>query len=181
MSRWLKIAEVIDRLNDRVGRFASWLVLAVVLLGAWNALARYATRFTAVNLSSNAYLELQWYLFSAVFLLGAAYTLKRDEHVRVDVLHAGLHPIARAWVDVVGTILFLIPFCVFVLWSSWFPVRNSWMIFEQSPDPGGLARYPVKTLIPVAFLLLLLQAVATLIKRVAFLREHRAGAGEASS
>jgi len=177
MHAWLIFAEWIDELSDRVGRLASWLVLLVVLLGAWNAVARYATRFSELSLSSNAYLELQWYLFSAIFLLGGAYTLRRDEHVRVDVLHAALRPRTRAWIDAAGTLLFLLPFCVFILWASWFPVRNSWMILENSPDPGGLPRYPVKTLIPVAFLLLFLQGVATLIKRIAFIREHRRHGG----
>jgi TRAP-type mannitol/chloroaromatic compound transport system permease small subunit len=166
-----RIVDAVDALSERVGRFASWLVLAVVLLGAWNAVARYVSRFTELQISSNAYLELQWYLFSAIFLLGGAYTLKRDEHVRVDVVHANMHPRRRAKIDIAGTILFLIPFCVFVLWTSWYPVVNSWKILERSPDPGGLVRYPVKTLIPVAFVLLLLQAIALLIRRIRFLRE----------
>lgn len=168
----LKWADRIDKLNDWTGRFSAWLVLAVVLLGAWNAVARYLSRFAELHISSNAYLELQWYMFSAIFLLGAAYTLKRDEHVRVDILHSRLSPRTRAKIDVAGILLFLIPFCVFVVWTSWFPVASSWRILERSPDPGGLVRYPVKTLIPVAFLLLLLQAVANLIRRLAFLREH---------
>jgi TRAP-type mannitol/chloroaromatic compound transport system permease small subunit len=155
----------IDRLNERIGRLAAWLVVVVILLGAWNAVARYISRFTELNISSNAYLELQWYLFSVIFLLGGAYTLKRDEHVRVDVLYQRWSPRIRARIDVAGTLLFLIPFCLFVLITSWFPVTNSWAIREMSPDPGGLPRYPVKTLIPVAFALLLLQAVSTLIKR----------------
>jgi TRAP-type mannitol/chloroaromatic compound transport system permease small subunit len=167
-----RIADLIDALNERVGRLASWLVLAVVLLGAWNAVARYITRYTELQISSNAYLELQWYLFSAIFLLGGAYTLKRDEHVRVDVVHARLHPRRRAKIDIAGTVLFLIPFCIFVLWTSWYPVMNAWKILERSPDPGGLARYPVKTLIPVAFVLLLLQAIALFIRRVRVLRGH---------
>ena len=166
-----KFVEVIDAINDRVGRLASWLVLAVVLLGAWNAVARYVSRFTDVNISSNAYLELQWYLFSAIFLLGAAYTLRRDEHVRVDVLHAAMKPRLRARIDVAGTLIFLIPFCVFVLWTSWYPVSNSWRILERSSDPGGLARYPVKTLLPVAFVLLLLQAIALLMRRWRAMRD----------
>ena len=145
-------------------------MLAIVLLGAWNAIARYAGRFTDLNLSSNAYLELQWYLFSALFLLGAAYTLKRDEHVRVDVLHAVLPARVRLWIEFSGTVLFLIPFCVFMIWSSWFTVYQSWRILENSPDPGGLPRYPVKTLIPLAFALLLLQGVAHLIRTIATLR-----------
>lgn len=171
MKRLLVFADRIDTFSERVGRLASWLVLLVVLLGAWNAGARYMGRFMESQLSSNLYLELQWYLFSAIFLLGAAYTLKRDEHVRVDVLHTRMHPRVKAWFDVAGTLLFLIPFCILVLWSSWYPVRNSWAILEQSPDPDGLPRYPVKTLIPLAFLLLLVQGLALLVRRVAYLRE----------
>ena len=155
----------IDRLNERIGRLAAWLVVVVILLGAWNALARYISRFTELNISSNAYLELQWYLFSMIFLLGGAYTLKRDEHVRVDVLYQRWSPRIRARIDVAGTLVFLIPFCVFILITSWFPVRNAWAIREMSPDPGGLPRYPIKTLIPIAFALVLLQAVSQLIKR----------------
>lgn len=170
-----RLASIIDALNERVGRFASWLVLAVVLLGTWNAVARYITRYTALNLSSNAFLELQWYLFSAIFLLGGAYTLKRDEHVRVDVFHASLHPRRRAKIDLAGTIVFLIPFCLFVLWTSWAPVVNSWRILERSPDPGGLPRYPVKMLIPLGFVLVFLQAMALLIRRWAEVRERRDG------
>jgi len=169
-----KFASWIDGLNERIGRLAAWLVVAIVLLGAWNAIARYISRYTGLNWSSNAYLELQWYLFSVIFLLGGAYTLKRDEHVRVDVWHTSQHPRLQAKVDIAGTLVFLIPFCIFIIWSSWFPVRNSWMIKEMSPDPGGLPRYPIKALIPLAFILLLAQAVSQLIKRWQFMKEHRA-------
>jgi len=168
----LKLANWIDGLNEWIGRLAAWLVVVIVLLGAWNAIARYISRYTGLNWSSNAYLELQWYLFSVIFLLGGAYTLKRDEHVRVDVWHTRQHPRLQAKVDLAGTLVFLIPFCLFIIWSSWFPVRNSWMIKEMSPDPGGLPRYPIKSLIPLAFILLLAQAVSLLIKRWQFMREH---------
>jgi len=178
---WLKIAAGIDRFNERVGRLASWLVLLVVLLGAWNAIARYISRFSELHLSSNAYLEMQWYLFSAIFLLGGAYTLKRDEHVRVDVLHAAVKPKVRALIDVIGTLIFLIPFSVFIIWTSWSFVHNAWKVMENSPDPGGLPRYPVKTLIPMAFVLVLAQAVSMLIKRWAFLKEHRGAFPDQSS
>ena len=173
MHRLLKSAGIIDAINERIGRLASWLVLAVVLLGAWNAVARYISRYFEIHLSSNAYLEMQWYLFSAIFLLGGAYTLLRDEHVRVDVLHAALKPRVRARIDVIGTLVFLIPFAIFIIWTSWSPVRNSWRILETSPDPGGLPRYPVKTLIPLAFVLVLAQAFSFLVKRWSFLKEHR--------
>ena len=160
------IVSGIDRLNDWIGRAVAWLVLAMVLLGAFNAVARYAGRWAGFNLSSNAYLELQWYLFSLVFLLGAAHTLRRDAHVRVDVLYGRLAPRAQAWVDIVGTLVFLIPFCVFVLWLSWPMVRNSWQVLEVSSDPGGLPRYPIKSVILVAFVLLLLQGVAEIARRI---------------
>ena len=161
----LYITNRIDTLNERIGQLASWLVVVVVLLGAWNAIARYISKFTELHISSNAYLELQWYVFSAIFLLGAGYTMRRDEHVRVDIWYAGRTPRTQARIDVIGTVIFLIPFCVFILWTSWFPVKNSWAIHEMSPDPGGLPRYPIKTLIPIAFILLLLQAVSQLTKR----------------
>jgi TRAP-type mannitol/chloroaromatic compound transport system permease small subunit len=157
---------LVDRLNDWIGRAAAWLVLAMVLLGAFNAVARYAGRWAGFNLSSNAYLELQWYLFSLVFLLGAAHTLRRDAHVRVDVLYGRLAPRTQVWIDVVGTLVFLVPFCLFVLWLSWPMVRNSWQVLEVSSDPGGLPRYPIKSVILVAFVLLLLQGIAEIARRI---------------
>lgn len=142
----------------------------MITVGAYNALARYLGRFIGFNLSSNAYLELQQYLFSALFLLAGAAALSRDEHVRVDVLYGRLGKRARAWIDLVGTLVFLIPFCGLALWLSWPSVKSSWAILEGSPDPGGLPRYPLKSLVPLAFLLLLVQGVAQAIKYVAALR-----------
>lgn len=151
---------IIDRLNDRIGGAIKWLALIMVLVGAFNALARYADRFTGISLSSNAYLDLQWYLFSLIFLLGAAYGLNHDYHVRVDVLYARLGKRGKAWIDLLGSVLFLIPFSIVMLWVSWAPVRNSWTIREVSPDPGGLPRYPIKAVILVSFLLLFLQGLS---------------------
>lgn len=165
-----RIAAAIDRLNDLIGRAILWLVGVMVLIGAYNAVARYLNRFTDTNLASNAYLEAQWYLFSLVFLLGAAYALKEDAHVRVDVLYGRLGPRGKAWIDLLGTILFLIPFSVIMLWVSWPSVAASWRVREVSPDPGGLPRYPIKAVILVAFALLLLQGVSQLLKQVALLR-----------
>lgn len=153
----MNFSRFVDALNERVGAFASWMVLAMVLVGAGNAVARYAGRFVGMNLSSNAYLEAQWYLFSLVFLLGAAYTLRRDAHVRVDVLYSRLSARGRAWIDLLGSLLLLLPFCVFCVWVSLPSIRNSWSVREGSPDPGGLPRYPIKSLILVAFVLLALQ------------------------
>jgi TRAP-type mannitol/chloroaromatic compound transport system permease small subunit len=138
----------------------------MVLLGAFNALARYATRYTDLSLSSNAYLDFQWYLFSLIFLLGAGYGLNNDYHVRVDVLYAKLGCKGKAWLDLLGTLFFLLPFSLVMLWVSWTPVWNSWAILESSPDPGGLPRYPIKTVILVAFVLLFLQGISHVVKQV---------------
>ena len=167
------MASLVDRLSTWVGHSVRWLVLLMVLLGAFNAVARYSGRFVGVNLSSNALLEGQWYLFAAVFLLGAPYALVTDRHVRVDVLYGRLSERGKAGIDLVGTLLFLLPFCVFGLWVSWPSVANSWSIWEQSSDPGGLPRYPVKTLLPLALALLLLQGASLALQKVARLREAR--------
>ncbi len=161
---------VVDALTERVGRAVSWLVLAMVLTGAYNAIARYLGRGMGVNMSSNAYLEAQWYLFSLVFLMGAAYTFKHDNHVRVDVLYGRLSKRGQLWINLIGTVVFLLPFSFFTLWVSWPSVRNSWMVLEGSPDPGGLPRYPIKSMILVAFALLALQGIAEVVRGIASLR-----------
>ena len=166
LSALLAVSRGIDALNERVGRAVSWLALAMVLLGAWNALARDLGRFVGTDLSSNGFIEGQWYMFSLLFLLGAGYTLKEDAHVRVDVLYGRLGPRGKAWINVGGTLFFLLPFCVFGIWESWDWVLNSWAEREVSPDPGGLPRYPLKAMVPLGFLLLGLQAVSLLIKQV---------------
>jgi TRAP-type mannitol/chloroaromatic compound transport system permease small subunit len=160
----------IDRLTDATYRATRWLVLVMIVLGAFNALARYATRYTGVAMSSNAALDVQWYLFAVVFLLGAAYGLRHGVHVRVDVVHERLSGRVRAWIELVGTVLLAIPFCVMMLVTSWPAVRNSWAIREGSPDPGGLARYPIKTVLLLGFALLLLQALMHVVRQVAVLR-----------
>ena len=170
MQRWLRLAHGIDRFSERTGRLLYWLSLAMVVIGAFNAVARYLDRYTGLGLSSNMYIELQWYLFSLLFLLGAAYTLKHNAHVRVDVLYSRLSSKGKAWVDLGGTVLFLMPFCVLMLWVSWPMVANSWAVREVSPDPGGLPRYPIKAVIPLAFVLLMIQGLSMLIKQVAILR-----------
>ena len=168
MPRWIR---AIDALDEWVGRGVSWLTVAMAAIGAFNAIARYLGRFVGVNLSSNVYLELQWYLFSLVFLLGAGWCLGRNAHVRVDVLYARLDERAQAWIDVVGTLVLLVPFTVVGLWVSWPAVRNSWAVREVSSDPGGLVRYPLKAMILVSLALVLLQGIAELGKRVVRLRE----------
>lgn len=170
MSKLLRLAGRIDRFSELTGRVVYWLTLLMVLAGAFNALVRYIDRFTGLGLSSNTYIELQWYMFAAMFLLSAAYTLKHNAHVRVDVLYGRLGRRGRAWIDLSGTVLFLIPFCVLMIVVSWPFVADSWSRLEGSPDPGGLARYPIKTLIPVAFALLLVQGVSLLLRQIGVLR-----------
>lgn len=176
MRMLLSLSALIDRLSAFIGTVVSWMCLLMVLIGAFNAIARYAGRFIGFNLSSNALLEAQWYLFAGLFLLGASWTLQRDAHVRVDVLFSRLSPKGRAILDVAGGLLFLLPFCIFGIWTSAEYVLHSWQEWEVSPDPGGLPRYPIKTLIPVAFALLILQGTSEIIKKVAVIVGHEASA-----
>jgi TRAP-type mannitol/chloroaromatic compound transport system permease small subunit len=162
---FLGIARAIDAVNERIGRAVLWLVLAVTLISAANALMRYG-----FGMSSNAWLEIQWYLFGAIFLLAAGYTLKHNGHVRVDVLYGRWPPRVRAWIDLLGAALFLLPLCVLMVWLSWHGFIESFQRGELSSDAGGLIRWPVRLLIPLGFALLGLQGVSELIKRVAFLR-----------
>lgn len=170
MQGLLKISRGVDRMNGLLGRLVGWLTLVMVLVGAYNAVTRYGGRFTGTDLSSNTYIELQWYLFSLVFLLGAAATLRRDQHVRVDVLYGRLSDRGRAWIDLAGSLLFLVPFCALLLWVSFPYVENSFAVREGSPDPGGLPRWPIKGMLLVSFSMLLLQGLSEAIKRAAFLR-----------
>jgi TRAP-type mannitol/chloroaromatic compound transport system permease small subunit len=165
-----RASRAIDAFHHRLGSWVTWLTLVMVLVGAFNALARYLGRTVGVNLSSNAWIELQWYLFSLVFLLGAAPALAKGAHVRVDVLYARVPPRARAWIDLLGSLLFLLPFTLFGLWSSWPAIRNSWAVREVSSDPGGLPRYPLKTMILVAFALLFLQGLSEAYRAASRLR-----------
>ena len=165
MRALLAFSRLIDYANERVGRAVAWLVLAAVLISAGNAVTRYA-----LNLSSNAWLEVQWYLFSAIFLLAAGWALKRNAHVRIDVIAARLSPRSQAWIDVLGALFFLLPMAILIAYLSWPMFVQSWTGHEMSSDAGGLVRWPVKLLIPLGFALLALQGVSEIIKRVAFLR-----------
>jgi TRAP-type mannitol/chloroaromatic compound transport system permease small subunit len=165
MNRLLAISRAIDALNRRVGQTAMWLILVMVLVSAVNALVRYA-----VHESSNAWLELQWYLFAAVFLLCAGYTLLQNEHIRIDVVSSRLSPRARLWIDILGTLFFLLPMAIFICWLSWPIFMNAWNSGEMSSNAGGLVRWPARLLVPAGFFLLALQGVSELIKRVASLR-----------
>lgn len=161
----LKLSRLIDRLNAGIGRSVAWLVLAAVLISAGNAVAR-----KLFNASSNAFLEVQWYLFSAVFLLAAAHTLLRQEHVRIDVLSARFSARTRAWIDVFGIVFFLLPLVVVVVVLSWPLLVRAYVSGEMSSNAGGLIRWPVLALLPLAFALLGVQGISELIKRLAWLR-----------
>jgi len=165
MQALLRLARVIDHLNELIGRWVSWLGLAAVIICAAAATARYA-----LNVGSNAWLEIQWYLNSAVWLLVAGYTLKRHEHVNIDVLAGKFPPQVQAWIHILGGIFMLLPATLIIAWYSWPSLINSWYIQEYSSDPGGLIRWPVRALIPLAFGLLALQGVSEIIKRIGFLR-----------
>jgi TRAP-type mannitol/chloroaromatic compound transport system permease small subunit len=167
MNRLLALARLIDALNERIGRAAMWLVLLATLVSSGNAAMRYG-----FDLSSNAWLEIQWYLFALIFLLGAGYTLKHNGHVRIDILHGRFSPRAQAWVDLVGGLLFLLPLCGLMIWMGWGGFSDSLAVNETSPDAGGLPRWPIKFAIPLGFTLLALQGVAEVIKRAAFLTGH---------
>ena len=169
MQTLLSLARRIDACNERIGRFVGWLLLVMVLVGAYNAVARYLERDAGLQLSSNALLELQWYFFGAAFLLGAPYALKRGAHVRVDVLYGGLGARARCWIDLVGAVLFLIPACACAVWLSLDFVLESWRSNEWSNDPGGLPRWPIKPVIPIGFTLLMLRGVSEAVHRAAAL------------
>jgi TRAP-type mannitol/chloroaromatic compound transport system permease small subunit len=165
MKLLLTISHAIDALNERVGRAVLWLVVVMALVSAANAMARYL-----FNLSSNAWLELQWYLFAAVFLLCAGYTLLHNEHIRIDVVSSRLSRRSQLWIDIFGTLLFLLPVSIFIMVLSWPVFTNAWVSSEMSGNAGGLIRWPARLLVPAGFLLLSLQGVSELIKRVAILK-----------
>ena len=165
MSFLLSVSHLIDAVNERIGRLVYWLVLVMVLVSAGNAMSRYA-----LSIASNAWLELQWYLFAAVFLLCSGYTLLHNEHIRIDVIAGSLSRRAQTWIDIFGTVFFLLPMAMFITWLSWPVFMNAWNSNEISGSAGGLIRWPVRLLVPAGFLLLSLQGVSELIKRIAFLK-----------
>lgn len=164
MNFLLQLSRLIDGLSEAVGRAAIWLVLVVVVISAGNAVSRFS-----MNLSSNAMLEIQWYLFSAIFMFSAAYVLKKNEHIRIDVIAGRLSEKAQNWIDVFGILVFLLPMALMIAWLSWPVFMNAWNTSEYSPNPGGLIRWPVRLMMPLGFALLILQAFSELIKRLAFL------------
>jgi len=165
MGNLLRLSRLIDGLTRIVGKSTMWFVLAATLISATNAIAR-----KTFNVGSNAYLEIQWYLFAAVFLLGAGYAFLQNAHVRIDVLASRLSMRSRNIIDIVGIVLFMLPMCWFMIEFSWPLVKNAYLSNEMSSNAGGLIRWPVYALVPAGFTLLGLQAISELIKRVAFLR-----------
>jgi len=167
MKSLLTLSRLIDAINTLVGRAVIWLTLLVVLVSATNAVVR-----KLFNISSNAWLELQWYLFGAMFLLTAGYTLLQNGHVRVDILSSRLSRRAQIGIEIFGVLFFLLPACLTIMWLSWPMFVDSYMSHEQSTNTGGLLRWPVKLLIPAGFFLLVLAGISHLIKCVAFLSGH---------
>ena len=165
MKLLLALSRAIDAVNERIGRLVYWLILAMVLISAGNATSRYA-----LNIASNAWLELQWYLFAAVFLLCAGYTLLHNEHIRIDVVASRWSKRTQTWIDIFGTLFFLLPMSVYIMWSSWPIFMNAWTSGEVSGSAGGLIRWPARLLVPVGFFLLSLQGISELIKRIAYLK-----------
>lgn len=163
----LKLSHLIDGFTRLIGKTVIWLVLAAALISAANAVAR-----KAFNVGSNAFLEIQWYLFGAVFLLGAGHTFLQNAHVRIDVLANKMSKRARTYVDIFGILVFLLPLCYFMIDFSWPVVRAAYLSGEMSSNAGGLIRWPAYALVPAGFALLALQAVSELIKRVGFLTGH---------
>jgi TRAP-type mannitol/chloroaromatic compound transport system permease small subunit len=164
MKQLLALSRAIDFVNEHVGRLVYWGVLIMVLVSAANATSRYA-----LNMASNAWLELQWYLFALVFLFCSGYTLLHNEHVRIDVVSSHLSRRTQVWIDVFGFVFFLLPMSLFIMWLSWPIFMNAWTSGEISGSAGGLIRWPARLMVPVGFFLLSLQGFSELIKRIAFL------------
>jgi TRAP-type mannitol/chloroaromatic compound transport system permease small subunit len=165
MQSLLRLSAVIDRITVAIGHSVSWLVLGAVLISAGNAIVR-----KAFDTSSNAWLEAQWYLFSAVFLLAAAYTLQRDEHIRIDVVSSHLSKRVRDWIDLLGHVLMLMPFALIIIYHAVPFFLTSWKYNETSSSAGGLLVWPAKGMVVAGFALLALQGVSEIIKRIAIMR-----------
>src|SRR6266850_5182607 len=167
MQALLALSRVIDAVNQKLGVIADWLVILSCLISAGNAFSRYA-----FSISSNAWLEIQWYMFGALVLLGASYTLKRNEHVRVDIVYSNVSTRKQIAIDIFGGVLFLLPATLILAYLSWPIFYNSWALGGVSSNAGGLVRWPFKLFLPIGFALLSLQGISELIKRVAMLTGH---------
>lgn len=167
MKPLLSLARFIDEANRHISKIACALVLLSCVISAGNALSRYG-----LNLSSNAWLEIQWHMFAAMFMLGASYTLCRNEHVRVDIIYSHVSTRAQIWIDLVGGLLFLLPAAGILAWLSWPVFYKVWVSGEMSGNAGGLVVWPIKIFLPLGFGLLTLQGISEVIKRVAMLSGH---------
>lgn len=165
MKALLRLSKMIDVLNESIGKLVMWLILAAVVISAGNAIMR-----KAFDIGSNAYLEIQWYLFAAVFMLGSGYVFLRNAHVRIDFISGKLSKRTNAIIDAAGMVVFVIPLCLILISLSWPVFERAWVSGEMSQNAGGLIRWPVQLLIPLGFSILLLQSVSELIKRIAFVR-----------
>lgn len=164
MKLLLRLSRAVDWLNNQIGHLVYWLVLAAVLISSANAMSRYL-----LNKTSNGWLEMQWYLFAAIFLLCSGYTFLHNEHIRIDVVAQRFSRRTQIWIDIFGTIFFMLPMTVYIMVLGWSMFSESYAVHEVSADPGGLVRWPVKLLVPVGFFLLTLQGLSELVKRIAFL------------
>jgi TRAP-type mannitol/chloroaromatic compound transport system permease small subunit len=164
MSLFLRFSRLIDGLSDLIGKLAMWMILAATLISAGNAIIR-----KTLDISSNAWLEIQWYLFAAIFLLGGGYAFLRNAHVRIDFISSKFSDRTRNWIDVGGIVIFLLPLCYLMIYEGWPLFVNAWNSGEMSSNAGGLIRWPVYALIPLGFALLMLQGLSELVKRLAFL------------
>ncbi len=163
----LALSNAIDLLNQRLGTICNFLILAAVVVSAGNAMIRYAFGY-----SSNSWLELQWYMFAIIVMFGASYTFKRNEHVRVEILYLMLSERGQIWLDMIGTLFFLIPSCLLLAYLSWPFFYQAYAVGEISSNAGGLVRWPIKFVIPAGFVLLALQGVSEVIKRIAALKGY---------
>jgi len=167
MKLLLQFSRGIDAISDNLGKIGMWLILATTLISATNAIVR-----KAFDISSNAFLEIQWYLFAAVFLLGGGFAFLRNAHVRIDFISSKFSNRTRNWIDIIGILVFIVPLCYMMIVLGWPLFERAFSSGEMSSNAGGLIRWPVYLLIPVGFAVLLLQSMSELIKRVAFLRGH---------
>ena len=165
MRSFLALSAAIDQVNEKIGYICNFLVLAACIVSAANAMIRYAFGY-----SSNGWLELQWYMFAILVMFGASYTFKRNEHVRVEIMYLMLPERGQLWLDMIGTLFFLIPSCLLLAYLSWPFFMQSYSIGEMSGNAGGLVRWPIKFVIPSGFVMLALQGVSEVIKRIAALR-----------
>ncbi|MAW88370.1 MAG: sugar transporter [Phyllobacteriaceae bacterium] len=174
MTVLLAVSRLIDRINDFIGRQVSWLILAAVLVSAYNATVRYLGEglpdFLPIPRASNALLELQWYLYGTVFMLAAAYTLLKNEHIRIDIVSNRLSKRTRDWIDLFCHTFFLMPFCLLMVWLAWPWFWRSYNSGEVSANAGGLILWPAKMMVLIGFLLLTAQGISEIIKRIAVLR-----------